>query len=222
LYCTKPNHTSTLEQLMHPTHDINRYLFHEFGFDIDREGYPVDDACVTDRWPFVLQYVGTIRHSDLLQTVFTFRSGPTPYFVLWGTHATSYPCAGMSFQDVERQVQGSTWIHQQDPISLATSRIGDPTVPPTMIRRAAIESLVAHARNHLFHVRILEGLFLRQSQHYLALVEDEAVHETVVLGTAIPAQVVGFPEAAAWRRLAVHVGELLALGHLTDDTAHPS
>ncbi len=205
---------------MHPTQDINRYLFHAFGFDIDREGYPVDAACVTDIWPFALQYVGTIRCSDLLQTVFTFLYGPTPYFVLWGTNAAYYPCAGMSFQDVERQVQGSMWIHQQDPISLATSRIGDPTVPPMMIRRAAIESLMAHARNHLFHFRILEGLFLRQSQHYLALVEDEAVHETFVLGTTIPAQAVGFPEAAAWRRVAVHVGELLARERLTDDTTH--
>jgi hypothetical protein len=123
----------------------------------------------------------------------------------------------MSFLHLQRQVRGSSWIRQHDPIDLATSRIGDPTIPPAVMRRAAIESLVAHARQQLFRFRILEGLFLRRTQQYVALVEDEDAHETLVLGTMLPAQTVGFSEAAAWRRLAIYIGAVVEDGHLTDE-----
>lgn len=202
---------------MHPTQTINRYLFHEFGFDIDRDGYLVDDALVTDTWPFEFDYVGTITQGEPSQTVFTFQYGATPYYVLWGSSSIAYPGAGMSLEHLQRQARGSAWIQHNDPIDLATSRIGDPSIPPTVMRQAAIESLAIHARSHLFRFRILEGLYLRRIQHYLAVVEDEDVHETFVLGTMIAAQVVGFAEAAAWRRLAVHIGELLEAGHLSDE-----
>jgi hypothetical protein len=201
---------------MHPTQPINRYLFHEFGFDIDRDGCLVDEALVTNSWPFELDYVGTITQPELSQMVFTFQYGVTPYYALWGSPSSTYPCAGMSLEHLQRQAHGSAWIQQYDPINLASSRIGDPTIPPTVMRRAAIESLAIHACSHLFRFRIVEGLFLRRIQHYLAVVEDEEVHQTFVLGTMIAAQPVGFAEAAAWRRLAVHIGELLEAGHLSD------
>src|SRR5262245_19527868 len=100
---------------MHSPQAINRYLFHQFGFDIDRDGYLVDDALVTDTWPFELHYVGTITQAEPSQPVFTFQYGATPYYVLWGSPSCTYPCAGMSFEHLQRQARGSAWIEQYDP-----------------------------------------------------------------------------------------------------------
>jgi hypothetical protein len=113
--------------------------------------------------------------------------------------------------DLQLQHDGAAWIACQDPIDLATSRLGDDSVPPATERQAMIEGLAA---NICVSPRILEGLYLCTRGTYLALVEDPHTGASVIVGSDFEPHTVGLLQASPWRRLALGVGKMLSEGTL--------
>jgi hypothetical protein len=62
--------------------------------------------------------------------------------------------------------------------------------------------------------RILEGLYLRKTIRYYALVELTETQKTMVIGTGIAPLEIEFPAASSWRRLAYGIGFCLQQGLL--------
>jgi len=175
---------------------LNEYLFHEFALDLE-----ADESKVSATWPFQLREVG--RAADLI--VYEFED-EQPYFALAGRSLNYLPKAGMTFDDLVLQDAGSKWIGARDPIDLSMSKPGDDAVPSGLERRRALEELGAKALPGE-QVDILEGLFLRTDNRYLALFKGSAAAQATVVGIpSWPNVVVGFPDASAWRRLAWAVG----------------
>lgn len=176
---------------------LNHYLFLEFG----EEG---DESQVSATWPFELREL--VATPDL--TVFEFHDDE-PYFALAGESLDFIPQAGMTVDDLMVQNDGARWIGVRDPISLADVRLCDPSVPSGLERSQRLQELGA-ATLPGGVVEILEGLFLRREQCYLALVrrakDDEAVIAGLPDATSI---IVPFPKASPWRRLAWGVGHWL-------------
>jgi hypothetical protein len=185
---------------------VNEYLFYEFGYDLRH-----DPSAITDDWPFELQTSGTIRSTKGEIEVLEFVANGETYFVLHGNTLSFYPAAGMTLEDLRVQQEGAVWITRQDPIDLATSRLGDDTVPPVAERQTALESLANIA---CASPRIFEGLYLRMVGAYLALVEDTTTGTEFIIGSDFEPRAVGFPQASSWRRLAIGVGKMLEDGTL--------
>jgi len=187
--------------------EINEYLYYEFGV----EG---DESQVGENWPFSLYYVGTIDVSGRPIQIYEFSDGEDKYFAEVGDALNFYPTGGMSLEDLELAELGSLWISRHNPVDSNTSRIGDESVPTAITRRAVIKELIERALPARAGIRVLEGLFLRETGTYLVLVEDENSGEAFALGSGIDLHSVGFPEASAPRRLAYAVGEMLREGML--------
>jgi hypothetical protein len=174
--------------------EVNAYLFMEFGVD-------GDESKVSENWPFELEML--LETPDL--TVFEFQADEA-YFALADESLNFLPQAGMSVDDLLLQRSGARWIGARDPVDLSAVRLGDPVVPSTVERRRRVEALGADVFPGET-VKILEGLFLRTEQRYLALIGRSATEEAAIAGLpetpAIPAP---FPLASAWRRLAWGVG----------------
>lgn len=185
---------------------INEYLFCEFGYDLQQ---PL--SVVNDNWPFELKKVGTIHSAGGEIEVFEFAAGGEVYFALSGNTLTFYPAAGMTLRDLQLQHDGSAWIARQDPIDLATSQLGDESVPSVTERRAAIEALAAKVCKSPL---ILEGLYLRATGVYLALIEDTHTGAVSIVGSGFEPSTVAFPQASSWRRLAHGIGGMLQKGVL--------
>ena len=103
---------------------INEYLFYEFGYD--SQGSP---SAVAEDWPFKLDKVGDVNRGGDDIEVFRFVHDGEAYYVLSGDTMMFYPVDGMTLEDLRLQQNGAAWIAQQDPIDLATSRIGDTLSP---------------------------------------------------------------------------------------------
>jgi hypothetical protein len=188
---------------------INEYLFYEFGYDLEQ-----DSLAIAEAWPFELQMIGIISSVKGEIEVFEFVADGEVYFASSGNTLTFYPAAGMTLEDLQLQEDGATWIARQDPIDLATSRIGDDLVPSAAERRASAEQL---ASSVCHSPRILEGLYLRITGIYLVLMEDARTGTVMVVGSGLEPHTVGFPHASPWRRLAVGVGMMLQGGVLARD-----
>jgi hypothetical protein len=177
--------------------EVNAYLFMEFGV----EG---DESRVSEDWPFELERL--LEAPDL--TVFEFHADEA-YFALADESLNFLPQAGMTLDDLLLQRSGARWIATKDPVDLSVVRLGDPAVPSTAERRRRLEALGADVFPGET-AKILEGLFLRTEQRYLALFGRSATEEATIAGLpetpAIPAP---FPLASAWRRLAWGVGHWL-------------
>jgi hypothetical protein len=185
---------------------INEYLFYAFGYDLQQ-----DPSMVTEVWPFRLQFLGTIQSSEGKIEVFQFTVNEQMYFVTSGSTLVYYPAAGMTLDDLQVQHNGATWITHQNPVDLATSYLGDTVVPPVTERRAVIELLAADACTS---PQILEGLYLQRLEIYLALIEDTQTGVGIIIGTDLEKCYISFPEASAWRRLALGIGKMLQEGIL--------
>lgn len=193
--------------------EVNEYLFYEFGYDTEAE---TDSAPISERWPFELHLVAVIGGSQGERRVYEFTHGDERFFALAGEQLRVMPTAGMTLTDIRRQEQGAAWIARREPIDLDTLQIGENSVPITSERRAAITRLAARAFASDVSVRILEGLFLRATSEYLALVQDENSQEAKVVGDGVPPRPARFVGATAWRRLALTVGEMLEKGDLRE------
>ena len=189
--------------------DINLYLFYEFGL----EGEETD---VSEEWPFELRHVSRITAGQYESDVFEFTYEGDRYFTLDLDGLTFYPSEGMTIEQLEQQEAGSIWIGQHEPVDLNTARIGDDAVPRTPERREAIMALASRSLNTPSdNIRILEGLFLRNGQSYIALVQKRDSAENYVVGNTFAPYQVGSPQDSEWRRLSLAVGEMLRTGKLS-------
>jgi len=175
-------------------HDLNAYLFLEFGM----EG---EETSISETWPFSLRRLGEIG----VRVIFEFDDDDEQYFAISGPCLDFLPKNGMTIDDLALQFVGSEWIAAQDPVSLAESRPGDDSIPSGIERLRALEELGRHATGDP-RAEILSGLFLRNSRRYLGLFRVLNELEAVVggLDTAIS---VGHDRCSAWRRLAWGVGQ---------------
>lgn len=187
---------------------LNDYLLMEFGIDSDGGTRPA-----TASWPFELTPAGRIAAGPGEPDVFIFQL-EEPYYALTVGALHCYPVAGMSVDNLKTQFSGAGWLATQEPIDLSTSATGLLGVPSIPERREAITSLVTTAYSTDTSFRILEGLFLRKTIRYYALVELTESHKTVLVGTGINPLEIGFPSASSWRRLAYAVGLCLQQGYL--------
>jgi hypothetical protein len=188
--------------------DINLYLFYEFGI----EG---DEAQVSDDWPFELHKVGRVSVGSHESQVFEFSDSEQTYFALDVGGLNFYPSEDMTIEQLQLQEQGRFWLGQREPIDLNTVRIGDDSVPRTPHRRSAIEEMAASALQITrSNIRILEGLFLKKDQTYLALVEKVDSGEVYALGSNLEPYRVNLPGGSDWRRLSLAVGYALQAGTL--------
>ncbi|MCP3980970.1 MAG: hypothetical protein GY716_16870 [bacterium] len=183
--------------------ELNRYLFHE----CDVEG---DEKAISESWPFSFR-----RVADLFGIAVWEFEDDEPYFALSGQALDYLPKAGMSVTDLRKQMQGSDWIAQRDPVSLEMSCPSDDSVPSGVTRRRELERMACTAdagRNAV----VLEGLYLKRDAQYLALV-GERDGTAVIAGLGSESVHVEFPLASSWRRLAWGVGEWL---HEKDNGDH--
>jgi hypothetical protein len=176
---------------------LNEYLFHEFGHD-----GPEDR--ISDSWPFQLREVG--RTEGLV--AFEFEDEGERFFAIDKGALTFLPVAGMTFEDLILQTEGSRWIGARDPVDLATGRPGDPVVPSSIERRNALQALGESTLREA-PVEILEGLFLRTEKQYLGLFARPGGDEAVVAGFDSVHIEVAFRKASPWRRLAWGIGAWL-------------
>jgi len=187
---------------------LNDYLLMEFGIDSNGGTRPA-----TDSWPFELAPAGRIASGTGDPDVFTFQL-EEPYYALTIGTMHCYPVADMSVDNLKMQFSGAGWLATQEPIDLSTSATGLLGIPSIPERREAITSLVTTAYDTETSFRILEGLYLRKTIRYYALVELTETHKTMMIGTGIAPMEIGFPSASSWRRLAYGVGVSLQQGHL--------
>jgi hypothetical protein len=187
--------------------EINEYLFYEFGLDGE-----ADVSAVSENWPFVLETVGSLDTSDQHLEVFRFWDKEDEYYAIGGGRFSFLPTAGMDLDDLRNTFLGTQWIGNRGPVDLGTVMIGDPQVPSGSARRAAIEEL-AKAALAANGFRIAEGLLLRATGEYLALIIAEGSQgEAILVGSNIPPRAVGFPDASQHRRLSWAVGQLIREG----------
>lgn len=186
--------------------DINRYLYYEFGEDGDASE-------ISEDWPFQLSVVGSFTTAEGETEVFHFADDDQEYFAVAGRSLTYYPRGGMELAHLRLQSVGSSWIARQDPVDLNTSILAEDSVPPSVERRRHIEDI---AGQHLGDApfSILEGLFLRSTGKYLALVQPADNDKASIVGTNIVVRNIPFPSASPWRRLAVGIGNLVEGGEL--------
>ena len=179
--------------------DINEYLYYEFGVDSD-------ESSISEDWPFHLHFVGILTWQGERTDFYEFTDGETDYYAQEGDF---FPKAGMTLEDISFQDLGQQWIGEQNPVDLNTVIIGDDQVPTSIERRHNIESLarIALGESAVFHV--VEGLFLRKTNSYLALLETSDGGNAVVVGTELNPVTVGFPTASSYRRLSYALGKLL-------------
>lgn len=180
-------------------HELNDYLFHEFGMDEEDEGV------VSETWPFILRRLGEIGDS----IIFEFDDGDDQYFAIGGPCLDVLPKRGMTFDDLTLQFAGSKWIAAQRPVTLEESRPGDDSVPSGLERRRALEELGRDATGDP-GAEVMEGLFLRSGGQYLGLYRIPNESEAVVVGLNSPFRV-GLSGCSAPRRLSWGVGQWLRL-----------
>ena len=191
--------------MMEDKEELNEYLFFEFGL----EG---DQSSVSEDWPFKLNYFATIRQRGEEISVYVFEAESEGFFAI-SPNCDFYPIAGMTAHDLQLQMNGSAWVGAREPITLETVFLGDDSVPSTKQRQAIISQLADKVlAEHRFY-EILEGLFLKSTGMYVALIET-GEKDGIVLSDRFDPRRVGFPEASPWRRLSFGIGELLSEGKL--------
>jgi len=176
---------------------INEYLFHEFGMD-------EDPSKICDDWPFLLSLAGTLSAARGPVDVYTFVVDGESYFATDGV-LSMLPTAGMSLADFQDQMTGSAQISEWVPVDLNTSLPSADDVPALRERQSAIAQL-ARNRGIGGEFAVREGLYCRRTSEYLAVVE--CAEGVFVLGSSMALTRAPFPDASAWRRLAVVVGRL--------------
>jgi hypothetical protein len=183
--------------------EMNEYLRAEFGID---EGSSQE---ATEDWPFELTALGRISPGPGDPDVFLFQADE-PYFAVAAGALNFLPVQGMSLDDLRLQFTGSHWIYERNPVDLATSILGRDDVPRVPQRREAIVTLARQVLGNDADLRILEGLYLRSTAEYLALIESIATGEAWLVGSGIGPMPVPYAQCSAWRRLAYGMGAYLA------------
>lgn len=179
--------------------DINEYLYYEFGIDGDK-------SFISGEWPFHLHSVGSLTLRGERTDYYEFTDGETDYYAQEGFFFLK---AGMTLEDISIQDLGQQWIDGQNPLDLNTTVIGDDQVPTTLERRYNIEALARKALGDNAVFNIVEGLFLRKTGSYIAILENSADGNAIVVGTDLNPITIGFPEASSYRRLSYALGKLL-------------
>jgi hypothetical protein len=187
---------------------LNNYLYAEYGFDAE------DEALISDHWPFELRPLGTIQMAAGDVYVFELDDGAKTCFGISGYSLTFYAADGMTFDQLYSQMIGSEWIAYKEPVDLNTVRLGYDDIPTIRQRRAAIEALAVQAFPSDPAPRICEGLFLRATQEYVALVQSTISGDAAVVGSRIEPHPIHISTQSAWRRLAFGIGQMIAEGGL--------
>src|SRR5688572_9202319 len=139
-----------------PEEELNVYLAAEWGHEGE----------VTADQPFALRRLGEIDGS----IVYEFFDGDHREFGFHGRVLSCISAGRMTLEDLCAELRGSAWIAEREPVSLATSKLGDERVPSGLERRASVEQLIADAGHDPASTRILEGVFLVAEQRSLAVV----------------------------------------------------
>ena len=189
--------------------DLNQYLYYEFGVDDENER----DAKISDNWPFKLEFIGKINIKNEVITVYAFEDDNEKFFGIDGDLISYFPQGSMDLKNLKRQFLGSKWMSQFEIINLETVVLDDAHVLSTEERRNHIKNLAKKiCTTKACH--ILEGLFLKDAQEYIALVKFEQDKNAHIIGDRIKVRNIPFDDVSPWRRLAVGIGKLIEDGEL--------
>lgn len=159
-------------------HEINEYLFYEFGFDLTE-----DESVVSDNYPYELNHIADIKLPNKANlTVFEFyeRLENEEFFVLINdNHLSIVEKNGLNVDDLVFIEVGSSWIGENEPIDLSTTRIGDDKIPPLNERKTSIEKMIANFGIKNFQV--LEGLYLTRLEKYITLLKNNDTEEILII-----------------------------------------
>ena len=193
--------------------EINEYLFYEFGYSCDyeeEENFSLSD--VSDDWPFRLREVGTIKRKESEHLIFQFEDhgehGDESYYVIDAEPLGYYPVSGMSIQDVQYEVDGSSWIEEQNPISLSLVILDD-DIPGTPERRNQVKELASKYYGDV-SIEIHDIIYFREKRTYLALIRPANHCRNIVLGTEVPPLEVKFNNITTSSSISHTIGMWLA------------
>ena len=108
---------------------------------------------------------------------------------------------------------GQDWLTQRNSIDLEYSILDDPAVPSRKERIRAIKKLCEKIKGQ--KCDILEGLFFRDNEKYLSLIQFEGEDNAYIIGTDMILRNIPFSNVSSWRRLAIGIGLLVSKGDIT-------
>lgn len=186
--------------------EYNQYLYYEFG--IDQES---DDSLISDSWPFTFTLIEESEILGIPTKIYEFESEKEESYLDDGNSIGFYSKDGLSLSHFKLMLLGNSWIGRQDPIDLDTTDNRIPRIPE---RKESIKRLW----NLHFGEgapEIMEGLFFKKTQTYLALGKTEDSDKAHVSGDGIVVRNIPFPEISPWKRLSIGIGKLIAEGKIS-------
>ena len=105
-------------------------------------------------------------------------------------------------------------VGQADLVELNAEAANDHDVPSITQRRRTVEDMARTWLDSENQVQVLEGLFFRDTNRHIGLVEDCATGRSFVVGSGLATHPVRQNDAAPWRLLYIGIGEMLLSGEL--------
>lgn len=189
--------------------EYNKYLFFEFGFDV--EGY--SESEVSKAWPFGLTFLESTEIFGVPTALYEFSDQDVEYVLVDGSSLGFHKKDGLTIDELKRQLLGAAWLGKRHPVKLNSPRIDYQRIPSVPEREKCIQALwEKHFPDE--SMRILEGLYLQRSKEYIALIESITSDVTAIIGNQIVFTDVQWKQLPVWRRLALGIGTLLQDGAL--------
>lgn len=180
--------------------EYNRYLFHEFAFDLEFEV-----SKVSENWPFKLTHIEDTEILGQATKLFSFTSDDEEHYLVDGSSLNFHSKDGLEPKLFKMVLTGASWIGDKDPTDLS---VMDNRIPRIPERRARIAELwKTHIGNE--ELDLLEGLYLGRSKTYLALARIKGEEKAHVFGNSIVVRNIPFPNLSPWKRLAIGIGKLV-------------
>jgi len=186
----------------------NEYLYHEFGYDGEDQVNGISDT-----WPFSFNHVDTFDIAGTKTEVFEFKDREDEFYLVDGSSLTFYDKGDLDSKYFEMFLVGSHWIGDNDPIDLNTSKLGETDIPKIPERKQKIKQLcLQHLDDD--NCQILEGLFLKTKNQYVAIVRCNKDGTSSIVGDKIVVRKIPFENLSPWKRLSIGIGNLIVTGRL--------
>ena len=186
----------------------NTWLYIEFGVGDKFNAHECSDS-----WPFKLVPVGEVQLGGEPAKVFQFSARGLKWYLVHGKSLSVYQACNLTPKHFKRFLVGNHWLGINEPVDLNTSVLGDPAVPGTQLRKKHIQKL---AQKYLpkSDLTIPEGILLKKSQEYVALVTEQHTGASHVVSNNVILKNVPYRNLNPWKRLSLGIGTLIATNKL--------
>lgn len=180
--------------------DYNRYLFHEFAFDLE-----FDVSKVSEEWPFKFTHIEDTEIQGRPTKLYSFDSDGEEHYLVEDSSLNFHSKDGLEPNLFKMVLTGASWIGDKDPTDLSVMDNRIPRIPEKKARIA--ELWKTHIGDE--ELDLLEGLFLGSTKSYLALGRIKGEEKAHVFGNSIVVRNIPFPDLSPWKRLAIGIGKLV-------------